>query len=379
MFLNIIFDFLSCQANLLYFIFVGLFWLCSWVCMYMCIFHYFNYYLPDFVTAISLGFIFGFSFLGICFNLTFGTSENSTTNHLWNFYSWPEIKPWAFGRGALTPRPWINKELTSGSIKSWELTHRKPLEYKTWHHPTISSTLCRMPPLNNKQNKNTNPIISRQDYHLTHPCPSEENQMNKHSTQISPYIKLTQTTGPNLVSQFRCSGVSNSLWLHGLQHARLPHPSPIPGVYSNSCPLSQWCHPTISSSVIHFSSYLRPFPASGSFQMSQFFASGGQSIGVSALASVLPMNIQDWFPLGGTGRASLQSKAPSRVFPNSTVQKHQFFSAQLSLQSNSHIHTWLLEKTIALTRWIFVGKVMSLHFNMLSGLSIAFFSRSRHF
>ena len=144
--------------------------------------------------------------------------------------------------------------------------------------------------------------------------------------------------------QFSCSVMSNSLRPHGLQHARLPCPSPTPRAYSNSCPLSQWCHPTISSSVIPFSSCLQSFPASGSFPVSQFFASGGQSIGVSALASVLLMNIQGWFPLGWTGWISLQSKGLSRVFSNNTVQKHQFFSPQLSLWSSSHIHTWLLEK-----------------------------------
>ena len=114
-------------------------------------------------------------------------------------------------------------------------------------------------------------------------------------------------------------------------------------VYSNSCPLSWWCHPTISSSIVPFSC-LQSFPASGFFQMSQFFAWGGQSIGVSALASVLPMNTQDWSPLGWTGWISLQSKGLSRVFSNTTVQKHQFFGTQLSLWSNSHIHIWLLEK-----------------------------------
>ena len=118
---------------------------------------------------------------------------------------------------------------------------------------------------------------------------------------------------------------------HGLQHARLPCPSPTPGAYSNSCPSSRWCHPTISSSVIPFSSHLRSFPASGSFPMSQFFTSGGQSIGVSVSALVLPMNVKDWFPLGLTGWISLQSKRLSGVFSNTTVQKHQFFSAQLSL------------------------------------------------
>ena len=130
--------------------------------------------------------------------------------------------------------------------------------------------------------------------------------------------------------QFSHSVVCDSLWPHGLQHTRLPCPAPTPGVYSNSCPSSQWCHPTISSSVIHFSC-LQSLPASGSFQMSQFFASGGQSFGVSALASVLPMNIQDWFPLGWTGWISLQSKGLSRVFSNTTVKKHQFLGTQLSL------------------------------------------------
>ena len=123
--------------------------------------------------------------------------------------------------------------------------------------------------------------------------------------------------------QFSRSVMSDSLQPHGLQHLRPPCPSPTPRAYSNSGPLSQWCHPIISSSVIPFSSHLQSFPASGSFQMSQLSASGGQSIGASALASVLPMNIQDWFPLGWTGWISLQSKGLSRVFSNTTVQKHQ--------------------------------------------------------
>ena len=131
--------------------------------------------------------------------------------------------------------------------------------------------------------------------------------------------------------QFSHSVMSDSFWPIGLQHTRPPCPSPTPRAYSNLCPLSQWCHPTISSSLIPFSSCLQSFPASGSFTMSQFFSSGGQSIGVSASASVLPMNIQDRFPLGWTGWISLQSKRLSRVFSNTTVQKHQFFSTQLSL------------------------------------------------
>ena len=139
--------------------------------------------------------------------------------------------------------------------------------------------------------------------------------------------------------QFSHSVVSDSLRPHESQHASPPCLSPTPGVYPNSCALSQWCHPAISSSVIPFSSCPRSFPASGSFPVSQLFAPGGQSIGVSALASVLPTNTQDWSSLEWTGWISLQSKGLSRVFSSTTVQKHQ-----LSLSSNSHIHTWLLEK-----------------------------------
>ena len=171
--------------------------------------------------------------------------------------------------------------------------------------------------------------------------------------------------------------MSNSLRPCGLQHARLSCPLLSLAVCSNSCPLSQWFYLTISSSTALFSSCLQSFPVSGSFLTSQLFASGGQSIGASALTSVLPMNIQDWFPLGLTGWISLQSRGLSRVFSKTTVQKHQFFSAQLSLWSNSHIHTWLLEKIIALTRWTFVSKVMSLLFNMLSRLVIGFLPRSK--
>ena len=144
--------------------------------------------------------------------------------------------------------------------------------------------------------------------------------------------------------QFSCSVVSNSLRFHGLQHSRLPCPSPTPGAYSNSCPLSWWCHPTISSSVFSFSSCLQFFPSSGSFPMNQFFISGGQIIGASASTSVLPMNIQGWFPLGLNGLISLQSKGLLRVFSNTTVENLQFFGAQLFLWSNPNIHTWLLEK-----------------------------------
>ena len=144
--------------------------------------------------------------------------------------------------------------------------------------------------------------------------------------------------------QFSRSVVSDSLWLNESQHARPPCPQPTPRVYSNSCPSSQWCHPAISSSVIPFSSCPQSLPASGSFPMSQLVTSGGQSIGVSASASVLPMNTQDWSPLGWTGWISSQSKGLSRVFSSTTDEKHRFFSTQISSQSNSQIHTWPLEK-----------------------------------
>ena len=168
--------------------------------------------------------------------------------------------------------------------------------------------------------------------------------------------------------------MSDSLQPHELQHARPPCPSP--RVYSNSRPSSWWCHPVISSSVVPFSSFPQSLPVSGSFPMSQLFAWGGQSIGVSASASVLPMNTQDWSPLGWTGWISLQSKELSRVFSNTTVQKSilwcsAFFTVQL-------LHPYMTTgKTIALTRQTVVGKVMSLFFNMLSMLVIAFLPRSK--
>ena len=149
---------------------------------------------------------------------------------------------------------------------------------------------------------------------------------------------------PSYPVQFSCSVVSNSLQPHESQHARPPCPSPTPGGHSNSCPLSRWCHPAISSSVVPFSSCPQSLPASESFPISQLFTWGGQSIGVSASASVLPMNIQDWFPLEWTDWISLQPKGLSGVFSNSTVQKHQFFSTLPSSQSSSHIHTWPLGK-----------------------------------
>ena len=145
------------------------------------------------------------------------------------------------------------------------------------------------------------------------------------------------------ICQFSRSVVSDSLRLHESQHARPPCPSPTPGVHPDSRPSSQWCHPAISSSVIPFSCP-QSLPASESFPVSQLFAWGGQSTGVSALASFLPKNTQGWSPLEWTGWISLQSRGLSRVFSNITVQKHQFFGAQLSSQFNSHIHTWPLEK-----------------------------------
>ena len=174
---------------------------------------------------------------------------------------------------------------------------------------------------------------------------------------------------------FRCSVVSNSLQLHGLQHVRLPCPSSSPGVYSNSCPLSRWCHPTISSFVVPFSSCLQSFPASGSFQMSQLFTSGGQNIGVSSSPPVFPMNTQDWSPLGWTGWISLQSKGLSRVF--SLLQHHSskasillcsvFFIVQLSYPYMT------TGEAVALTRRTFVSKICLCFLMCRLGLSQLFF------
>ena len=176
--------------------------------------------------------------------------------------------------------------------------------------------------------------------------------------------------------QFSPSVMSNSLQAHGLQHARPSCPSPTPGVYPNSCPLSQWCHPTISSSVVPFSSCLQSFPASGSFQMSQFFTSGDQSIGVSASASVPPMNIQDWFPLGWTGWISLESKGLSSVLQHHSSKASILWCSAFLIVQLSHPYM-TTGKTITLTGWTFVGKVMFLLFNMLSRLVITFLPRSK--
>ena len=171
--------------------------------------------------------------------------------------------------------------------------------------------------------------------------------------------------------------MSDTLQPHGMQHARLLCPSPTPGVYSNSCPLSWWCHPTISSSIVPISSHLQSFPASGSFPISQFLAWGGQSIGASASASVLPMNIQDWFPLGLIGLISLSPRDSQESYP--APQFKSINSLALSFLYGPTLttihHYW---KNIALTRWTFVGKIMSLLLNMLSRLVIAFLPRSKH-
>ena len=194
---------------------------------------------------------------------------------------------------------------------SWHLNTRPCIT-----QPQVATCTGR---LTKEQNKNTSPIISRQDYHLTQPGSSEEKQ-NKTKTQHKshPIQSLHKPLHQPSV-QFSHSVVSDSLQPHESQHTRPPCPSPTPGVYPNSCPLSWWCHLTISSSVIPFSSWPPSFPAWGSFQMSQLFASGGQSFGVSASTSFLPMNTQDWSPLGWTGWISLQSKTLSRVFSNTTV------------------------------------------------------------
>ena len=178
-----------------------------------------------------------------------------------------------------------------------------------------------------------------------------------------------------LLLLFRFSVLSESLQPHGLQHIRLPYPSPSPRACSNSCPLSYWCHPVKASSAIPFSSCPQSFPASGSFPMSQFFISGGQSIRASALVSVLPMNNQDWFLLGLIGLMSLLSKGLSRVFSRTKVQRHQF-GAQPSLWSKSHIHTWLLENH-SFDYMDLCWQCNVSIFNTLSRLAIAFLPRSK--
>ena len=170
-----------------------------------------------------------------------------------------------------------------------------------------------------------------------------ENHLHKDDVEESIYVSVRVCVLCSS-AQFNWSVVSDSLQPHELKHARPPCSSPTPGVYSSSCPSSQWCHPAISSSVVPFSSCPQSLPASESFPMSQLFTWVGQSTGVSALASFLPKNTQGWSPSEWTGWIFLQSRGLSRVFSNTTVQMHQFFGSQPSSQSNSHIHTWLLEK-----------------------------------
>ena len=186
---------------------------------------------------------------------------------------------------------------------------------------------------------------------LYHSGQMEERKTSMEYKEFLSWIRRPCGWAAQAHTHFSSLSCVQLLWPHESQHTRPPCPSPTSGVYSNSCPSSRWCHPAISSSVVPFSSCPKSLPASGSFPMSQLFASGAQSIGVSASASVLPMNIQDWFPLEWTGWISLQSKGCSRVFSNTTVQKHQFFGAQLSSQSNSHIHTWPLEKPTVSSRF----------------------------
>ena len=186
------------------------------------------------------------------------------------------------------------------------------------------------------------------------------------SNVTSAFTEMIMGISVQLLS---CVRLFATLWTAAHQ---ISCPSPTPRAYSNSCPSSWWCHPTISSSIVPFSCFLS-LPASGSFPVSRFFPSGGQSIVILASALVFPMNIQDWYPLGWTGLISLQSKGLSRVFSNTTVQRSAFFTVQLS---HSYMTTG---KTIALTRWTFVGKVMSLLFNMLSRLVRTFLPRASVF
>ena len=200
------------------------------------------------------------------------------------------------------------------------------------------------------------------------------------TTRMVPSVSLVESVDVEIWllgrGLFSHPVMSDSLQPHEPQHARPPCPSPAPRVYQNSCPLSRWCHPTISSSVVPFSSCPQSFPASGSFPMSQFFASGGQSIGLSASASVLPMNTQDWSPLGWTGWSSLQSKGLSRIFSNTTVQSINCWVLSL-LYGASLTSIYESGKKHTLTRETFVGKLMSLLFNMLSKFVIAFLARSK--
>ena len=258
--------------------------------------------------------------------------QNQLTKHLIELYGLS---------GCISTLLFFSRLLVSNSLWPHELQHTKlpcpslsprvcsnPCPLSQWYCPTISSSAF--------------PFAS---------CP--QSFPGSRSFPVSLLFALSgQSIGASASASvlpmnlfFSCSVTSNSLWLQGMQHISLPCPSLSPRVCSNLCPSSQWCHPTISSSVILSSSCLQSFPESGFFLMSQLFASDGQSIGASVSASVLPMNIEGWFLLGLTGLISLLSKGLSRVLSNTSVQKHQFFSTQPSLWSNSHIHTWLVEKS----------------------------------
>ena len=274
--------------------------------------------------------------------------------------------------GTIYDRYWVSqlfsykKKLSSGRMKLWSCSGTHNLNHKAFYrscfkfffnqymhqyilddHPSVYIVpKCIRQIVNNK-----NFCVSQEFPNRTF-CPTKYNvtyvllifwmhlltqSIDFRARVLKCNLKITHSV------QFSRS-VSNSLWCYEPQHIRPPCPSPAPALHPNPCPLSRWCHPAISSSVVSFSSCPQSFPASGSLQMSRLFASGDQNIGISASTSVFPMNTQDWSPLGWTGWISWQSKGLSRVFSNTTVQKHQFFGAQLPSQSNPHIHTWPLEK-----------------------------------
>ena len=251
----------------------------------------------------------------------------------------------AMGVQALGQEDFLEKEKTThSSILAWKIHGQRSLAgYSVWVHRESDMT----EPLNS--------VLTALKIHFRVYCKksrtggSEAFPLPSHNHPILTLLPSGSTHSKTLDNkrtnpQFSHSVVFDSLWPHESQHARLPCPSPNPRVYSNSSPSSRWCHPAISTSVVPFSFCPQSLPTSGSSPMSQLFTRGGQSTGVSPSASVLPMNTQDWSRLGWTDWISLQFKGLSRVFSNTTVQKHQFFGTQLSSQSNSHIHTWPLEK-----------------------------------
>ena len=236
----------------------------------------------------------------------------------------------------------INMSLQHKDHVEWKQLKRSRYKKSFWsfHYLSKSRTwICKGVLWPSKEGQK---LITRDNFRPSSTQRWHQRNLHANDANVSPYHQLVS---PYVLLLFSHLVLSDSLWPHGLQHARLPCPLPSPGICSNSCPLSQWCHPTNLSSVIPFFSWLQSFPASGSFPMSRLLTSGDQSIETSASTSVLQMNIQGWFPLGLTGWISWQSKGLSRVCSNTTVQKHQFFGTQPSLWSNSHIHRWLLEKS----------------------------------